>query len=55
MQRMAGENPILKQMEADMAANQRLMEQRNAENLQRIKDQTRRDVAAAYGKIIPFY
>jgi tetrahydromethanopterin S-methyltransferase subunit G len=54
MQRFAGDNPMLQQMHADFEANQRRMEQSNAENVARIKEQTARDVAAAYGHIIPF-
>lgn len=54
MQRMAGENPIMQQMQADMEENQRRMAQLAAETQQRIKEQTKRDIAAAYGEIIPF-
>ena len=54
MQRMAGNNPIMQQMQADMEENQRRMAQLAAETQQRIKEQTKRDVAAAYGKVIPF-
>ena len=54
MQRMAGDNPIMQQMQADMEENQRRMSQLAAETQQRIKEQTRRDIAAVYGKVIPF-
>ena len=55
MQRMAGDNPIFNNMMSEFEKNSRLMEQLNAENQQKIHEQTRRDMAAAYGKIIPFH
>ena len=54
MQRFAGDNPMLQQMHADFEANQRRMEESSRQNLARIKEQTARDVAAAYGHIIPY-
>ena len=41
-------------MEADMAVSD-LWSNAMLKRTQRIKDQTRRDMAAAYGKIIPFH
>ena len=55
MQRMAGDNPIFNNMMSEFEKNNRLMKQLNAENQQKIQEQTRRDIAAAYGKIIPFH
>ena len=54
MHRFAGDNKIMQQMAVDLD-NQR---QRNDAFLEELKlkqaEQTRRDVAAVYGKIIPF-
>jgi len=54
MQRMAGDNPIMEQMQLDMQKNQQRWAQMAAETQQRMKEQTARDVAAVYGKVIPF-
>ena len=55
MQRMAGSNDIMNRMMADLEKNDRLMKQLQAESQQKIAEQTRRDIAAAYGKVIPFH
>mgnify|MGYP001157502917 FL=1 len=55
MQRMAGENNIMNTMMANLEKNDRLMKQLAAESQQKMAEQTRRDIAAAYGKVIPFH
>jgi hypothetical protein len=54
VQKFAGDNPIIQQMAADLERQR----QRDKAYLAEIKragdEQTRRDVAAAYGIIIPF-
>ena len=52
--KFAGENPIFQQMAVDLERQRQRDKQFLAEQKQRAAEQTRRDVAAVYGKIIPF-
>ena len=52
--RMAGDSDILQQSNALMQKTLRESEAHMDEIQQRGRDQTQRDVAAAYGQIIPF-
>lgn len=52
--RFAGGVDIMQQQAELMAQLERDTAQRQAQDKQRMAEQTKRDVAAAYGKIIPF-
>ena len=52
--RMAGDSDIMQQMQAQMQKTLRESEAHMDKIRQRGREQTRRDVAAAYGQIIPF-
>jgi len=54
MERFAGDNKIMQQMAVDLES-QRQRDKQYLDELQRKQaEQTKRDVAAAYGVIIPF-
>ena len=52
--RFAGDSAVLQKMAQQMNENDARFSRLMAENDARMKEQTRRDVAAAYGKVIPF-
>ena len=52
--RFAGDNRIFQAMSQKMLQNQQLMKARQDEAQEIIARQTERDMAAAYGQIIPF-
>ena len=52
--RFAGDNRILQDMSQKMQRNEQLMKARQEEAQNIIARQTQRDMAAAYGKTIPF-
>jgi hypothetical protein len=52
--RFAGDNRILQDMSQKMQRNEQLMKARQDEAQNIIARQTQRDMAAAYGKTIPF-
>ena len=54
VEQFAGDNPYIKQMAADLERQRAIDKQRLAEFKQKSDEQTQRDVAAAYGVIIPF-
>ena len=54
VQRFAGGIDIKRQQQELMAQLERDTAERRAADQQRMAQQTKRDVAAAYGKIIPF-
>lgn len=54
IERFAGDNKLLQAMSQTMLQNQQLMKARQAEAQNIIARQTQRDMAAAYGKTIPF-
>ena len=54
VEQFAGDNPHIKQMAADLERQREIDKQRLAEFKQKSDEQTQRDVAAAYGVIIPF-
>lgn len=53
VERFAG-SAILDTMMAENKKNTELMKQLQIESQRKIAEQTRRDMAAAYGKVIPF-
>ena len=54
MQQFAGDNPIMQKMAADLE-RQRQRDKQYLAKVQRDADkQTQRDIAAAYGVVIPF-
>lgn len=53
VKRFAGQE-ILEGMMAENEKNNRLLQQLQSESQRKIAEQTRRDMAAAYGKVIPF-
>jgi len=55
MARFAGDNKIMQQMAVNLENERQRNKQFIAELQQKAAEQTRRDVAAAYGEIIPFY
>ena len=55
MRKFAGDNKILQQMAVDLETERQRNKQFIAQLQQKAAEQTRRDVAAAYGEIIPFY
>lgn len=52
--RFAGDNRILQDMSQKMQRNEQLMKARQEEAQNIIARQTQRDIAAAYGRTIPF-
>lgn len=52
--RFAGDNRIMQAMSETMKRNEQLMKLRQEEAQEIIARQTERDMAAAYGQIIPF-
>ena len=54
VERFAGDNPIFQQMADDLERQRQRDKQYLAEQQQKQAEQTQRDVAAAYGVIIPF-
>jgi hypothetical protein len=54
VERFAGDNLIFQQMAVDLERQRQRDKQYLAEQKQRQAEQTQRDVAAVYGKIIPF-
>ena len=54
IERFAGDNRIMQDMSQKMQRNEQLMKARQDEALNIIARQTQRDMAAAYGKTIPF-
>ncbi len=52
--RFAGDNRIMQAMSQTMQRNEQLMKARQDEAQNIIARQTQRDMAAAYGKTIPF-
>jgi len=54
MERFAGDNKIMQQMAVDLERQRQRDKQYITELQQKQAEQTKRDVAAAYGVIIPF-
>jgi signal-transduction protein with cAMP-binding, CBS, and nucleotidyltransferase domain len=54
MERFAGDNKIMQQMAVNLENERQRNKQFIAELQQKQAEQTRRDVAAVYGDIIPF-
>ena len=54
VERFAGENKILQKMNAQLQQNEQRMKAQQAQSLQIAERQTQRDVAAAFGKVVPF-
>ena len=54
VQQFAGDNPIIQQMAADLERQKQRDKEYVAEIQQKQAEQTKRDVAAAYGVVIPF-
>ena len=54
MERFAGDNKIMQQMAVDLERQRQRDKQYLAEVQRKQAEQTRRDVAAVYGEIIPF-
>ena len=54
MERFAGDNAIMQKMAADLERQRQLDKQYLAKVQRDSDEQTRRDVAAVYGVIIPF-
>jgi hypothetical protein len=54
IERFAGDNRIMQAMSQTMLRNEQLMKARQDEAQNIIARQTQRDMAAAYGKTIPF-
>ena len=52
--RFAGDSAVLQKMAQQMDENNARFSRLMAESDERMRQQTRRDVAAAYGQIIPF-
>ena len=54
VQQFAGDNPMIQQMAADLERQKQRDKEYVAEIQQKQAEQTKRDVAAAYGVVIPF-
>ena len=54
IERFAGENEILQKMNAQLQQNEQRMQAQQAQAMQISERQTQRDVAAAFGKVVPF-
>ena len=54
MERFAGDNPMMQKMAADLERQRQRNKQYLAKVQQKQAEQTQRDVAAAYGVVIPF-
>ena len=54
VERFAGENEILQKMSAQLQQNEQRMRAQQAQSMQIAERQKERDVAAAFGKVVPF-